>query len=1069
MTGNWIRGSCRSARWVMLGVAVLALAACGGGGGGGSSTPASHAIHVTVTGLAGSGLVLQNNGGDSLDVGSNGTFQFATTIAKGRTYNVTVSTQPTSPSQTCTVANASGSVSRSDITNIVVTCATNTYAIRGTASGLAGTGTGVQLQNNGGDPLSVTANGGFAFATPVADGSSYTVTVRAQPSTPSQTCGVANGTGNINGADVTGVQVTCTTNSYLVGGTVTGLTGSGLVLRLNGANNLTITPANRNFTFPAHVLSGASYNVTVLTQPSAPSQTCSVVNGSATMGGANVDNVIVSCVTNASTSSYTIGGTVTGLAGSGLQLQLNGGNTLPISGDEDGHASFTFGTSIADAAPYSVTVSAQPTSPSQVCTVANGSGAVAGANVTNVVVRCATNTYSVGGTITGLSGNGLQLQLNGGNDLTVTAAGGFTFVNPIADGSAYNVTVRTQPSSPSQTCAVTSGSGTLSGGNVTNVQIGCTTNRFPISVTVNGLSGAGLVLRNNGGDDLAVATNGSFGFTNSVASGSPYAVTVATQPTSPSQTCTVANGAGTVGNGAVTNVAVQCAINTYTIGGTISGLTSTGLVLQLNGGNALSPANGLFEFASPIADGSPYNVTVATQPTSPVRQTCSITNGTGTLTGSDVVNVTVTCNDVRWSGIKQFGSEADDVANAVAVDSTNGDVVVVGCFHGALTGTYKNTCDAIGGNARSYLRKFDRTGDFKWDTSLGNSANTQANGVAIDGSGNIYVAGITQGQFDGQPVFNGDEAFLTKYASDGTKLWTHVFGTGSADRANAITFDASGNLYMAGTSFIDNSYDAFVAKFDAADLALLAGPASSAWTVYLGSTSDGAPPADFGIGVATNAAGEVYIAGTTAGSMPGNVSAGGLDVFVAKIDADGNVLATKQFGTGVDDVNAGLATDAGGNVYVAGYTGGSLGPVAGRLYDPFLVRYDASLNVNLGPLQLESHLQDYTTGLAVDPSGNVFITGYTNGNFGFGGGVGTNADPSTNTYDLFVAKYNAAGTLQWTRELGTNTDDKAYAVATDAAGSAFVAGYTLGALDGNVNAGSSDMLVIKYDALGNRQ
>lgn len=119
-------------------------------------------------------------------------------------------------------------------------------------------------------------------------------------------------------------------------------------------------------------------------------------------------------------------------------------------------------------ATYDVTVSSEPSVPAQTCEVTNGAGTIAGSNVTNVAVVCTTNTYPIGGTVSGLAPNqSVVLRNNGGNNLTVTANGAgvaaaFTFGAPVASGSSYAVTVFTQPGSPiAQTCTVTSGSGVV--------------------------------------------------------------------------------------------------------------------------------------------------------------------------------------------------------------------------------------------------------------------------------------------------------------------------------------------------------------------------------------------------------------------------------------------------------------------------------------------------------------------------------------------------------------------------------------------------------------------------------
>src|SRR5579863_6984035 len=115
-------------------------------------------------------------------------------------------------------------------------------------------------------------------------------------------------------------------------------------------------------------------------------------------------------------------------------------------------------------------------------------------------------TYTVRASVSGLSGSGLILQLNASNDLAVTANGNSTFATPVTSGMSYHVTVKTQPSSPQQVCTVGNGSGTISTGNAT-VTISCATTMHTIGVSVSGLSGTGLVLQLNAGNDLAVTAN----------------------------------------------------------------------------------------------------------------------------------------------------------------------------------------------------------------------------------------------------------------------------------------------------------------------------------------------------------------------------------------------------------------------------------------------------------------------------------------------------------------------------------------------------------------------------------
>jgi hypothetical protein len=385
------------------------------------------------------------------------------------------------------------------------------------------------------------------------------------------------------------------------------------------------------------VASGATYSVTVVQQPSNPSQTCTVANDIGIVTDVNVTNVEVACVTNA----FTIGGTVAGLTGNGLALSMNG-VTLPVTG-----TSFTF-PAIPSGTAWAVTVAMQPRSPSQTCTVTNGTGAgtVTSANVTTVAVTCTTNSYSVSGTITGLVGAGLLLSLNNGAGQPASGSG-FTLTPPIPSEQAYSVVVLTQPTSPSQTCVVDAGSGTVAGENVTTVEVTCRTNTYPVGGTIIGLSAPSLGLRLNGQPPQSFS-GPSFTFTAQVESGQSYSVTVATQPTSPSQTCTVGSGAGVVGATAVTNVVVTCVTNTFTVGGTITDLFGTGLQLKLNGGPAQSVSGSSFTLTPALPSGQPYIVDIASTPTSP-SQSCILAGAMGTVAAANVTNVVVKCTIPAYS------------------------------------------------------------------------------------------------------------------------------------------------------------------------------------------------------------------------------------------------------------------------------------------------------------------------------------------------------------------------------------------------------------------------------------
>jgi sugar lactone lactonase YvrE len=306
--------------------------------------------------------------------------------------------------------------------------------------------------------------------------------------------------------------------------------------------------------------------------------------------------------------------------------------------------------------------------------------AACGGNETSAPAAVTTTSYSAGGTVSGLIGT-VVLQDNGGDNLSLTANGNFTFATKILNGNTYNVTVLTQPAG--QTCSVSTGVGTVSGGNVTNVAVVCSMNAYSVGGNVSGLTGS-MVLQNNNGDNLSVNANGAITFATMVAFGSPYSVTVLTQPTG--QTCSVSTGAGTVSGGDVTNVAVVCSMNAYSVGGNVSGLTGS-VVLQNNNGDNLSVnANGAITFATMVAFGSPYSVTVLTQP---VGQSCSLASNTGTMGTAAVTNVAITCVTNTYT----IGGTVSGLNGSMVLQNNNGDnltVAVNGAFNFATAVAYGN-------------------------------------------------------------------------------------------------------------------------------------------------------------------------------------------------------------------------------------------------------------------------------------------------------------------------------------------------------------------------------------------
>ena len=345
-------------------------------------------------------------------------------------------------------------------------------------------------------------------------------------------------------------------------------------------------------------------------------------------------------------STYSISAAVSGLVGDGLVLQNNGANDIPVAAN----GRLTFGEAIANGDAYNVTVLSQPTNPAQNCSVVGGVGTVANADVTNISVTCATpdaQSFAVGGTVTGLSGTGLVLRINGGETTPIVADGQFTFATALPTGTAYTVDVVTHPSNPAQTCSVNNNEGTVGTQDVTNVAVTCSATSFAVQINVSGLQGLGLQLQLNGNDVLSASGNGPYTFGQLVPKGAPYNVRVITQPTNPKQTCVVTNSSGTIADANVTNVAVSCTKD-QAIGGSVKDLAGRGLVLQLNGANNLPiTSSGSFEFSTVLPTGSQYSVTVLTQPSNPT-QDCTVKNASGAVGSASVNIIGVTCTTTKF-------------------------------------------------------------------------------------------------------------------------------------------------------------------------------------------------------------------------------------------------------------------------------------------------------------------------------------------------------------------------------------------------------------------------------------
>ena len=181
---------------------LLFLVGCGGGGGSGSQEPPGYTLGGTLTGLTSGNSVVLASGTNSVTVSANGAFTLSGTVSSGSSYAVTVTSQPVG--QTCTATEASG-VASANITNISVSCVTNSYSVGGTISGLP-TGSSITLANNGTNSTTFANNGSYVFSSKTNHGENYSVTVTAPPK--NYECSIENGAGTARGT-VSNANVTC--------------------------------------------------------------------------------------------------------------------------------------------------------------------------------------------------------------------------------------------------------------------------------------------------------------------------------------------------------------------------------------------------------------------------------------------------------------------------------------------------------------------------------------------------------------------------------------------------------------------------------------------------------------------------------------------------------------------------------------------------------------------------------------------------------------------------------------------------------------------------------------------
>ena len=402
---------------------------------------------------------------------------------------------------------------------------------------------------------------------------------------------------------------------------------------------------------------------------------------------------------------------------------------------------------------------------------------------------------------------------------------------------------------------------------------------------------------------------------------------------------------------------------------------------------------------------------------------------------------------------KLLGTSGWDVANALTT-GLDGSIYVSGWTSGALDGQTNS------GGFDAFLTKYSTDGTKAWTKLLGTIGDDNAYALTTGLDGSIYVSGWTSGALDGQTHNGGTDAFLTKYSTDGTKVWTKQLGTSGDERARAFTTGLDGSIYVSGDTFgaLDGQThigvnDAFLTKYST--------DGTKAWTKQLGSSGY-----DFAEALTTGLDGSIYVGGWTTGALDGKTSIdgqaknGNIEAFLIKYSTDGTKVWAKLLGSSGDVYAEALTTGLDGSIYVSGWTTAALDgqTYSGGSIDAFLTKYSAD-GTKAWTKLLGSSGDDWTRALTTGLDGSIYVSGSTTGALDGQTNSGLNAP--------FLTKFSTDGTKAWTMLLGQWTHhDTAHALTTGLDGSIYVSGTANGALDGQTNSGGDDAFLTKYQEVG---
>lgn len=605
--------------------------------------------------------------------------------------------------------------------------------------------------------------------------------------------------------------------------------------------------------------------------------------------------------------SFVLGGTVTGLA-SGAQILLLSGAGTQTTVRANGN--FEFADRLKAGTGYAVTINKQPIG--QTCTLSPASGSIGspGSDIRNLTIVCVTNPYQLSGTVSGLRA-GVSLELTDGvadgSVASLSANGTFSFSNRYVGGTRFAVTVVTQPTG--QDCRVSNGTGTFASASINTIQVACTPLTPSVGGTLSGLSsGQQVVLTNNGADRLVLNADGAFQFPAPIAFSGSYSVAIASQPER--QVCSIAEASAAQVVSNIQSVRVTCGARTYSVGGSVVGLNSVsgpqGLALTNNGRDSVGiSASGAFSFPTPLPGGSPYSVTIASQPSG---QTCTVVGGAGRVDVADIRSIAVQCVAGAWRSRVLAGSglgrTTDGIGSTAEFSSPAGVVLLPSGWFlvSEISGSVLRRVNPSNGQTVTYSGSM--LPGYADSTVTRNAAYRAPQGVAVDRAGNVYVADTGNHVIRRIDAFSGE---VSTWAGIGQAGWAD--GPGLAARFNspsAVATDAAGNVYVADTGN-------HVIRRIAVDrsVSTLAGSAGQAG--FVDGTS-GAVRFYAPSGVAVDASGQIYVADSVNGAIR-MVSQSGQVVTLAGNGTPGDADGT---GSGARfSIPQGILVDAQYTVYVA--------------------------------------------------------------------------------------------------------------------------------------------------------